>query len=585
MRYTFLLLTLVALGAAVAPQQKQLAANQELLQKQQDVIDLLSQITQDQIPNPQLNHIGHTYNIVANADKYDNPVIVKYYGNIVNAGLVQPRGTAFSNSISQLRKEASILQQILLGAQNYQVFLNTAAYARVYVNEGQFLQAFSAAILQRPDTQGVILPPLYEVLPWYYFSSQVIQKAQIASALNNDVVIPVNQTTYVPHGEDQLSYFTNDIGLANYNAYVSLANNYMQWQLLARYQLNRLSNGLSPINEVDYINVEAPLESHLQHYNGLPFPDRPETLNLQQQSYQQQQLSQAVRTLEQRLIQAIDSGYVQTSQGLLYSLYQPQGLSILADLIQGSGRSVNPRYYGNLQAAARQLLGNAPHVQNVYDYTPSVMELPETSVRDPAFYQLLQKVIKLYNRYQQSLPAYQYNHLVVPGVTIKNVAVTPLSTFFSEYYVNFTQAMGYGSQQWQQQGQQQWQQQEQQQGQQQIHQQNHQASPRSTPNSSPRSTKSPPLPPDFEAGEDGDDSSGGGNSWREELQRRYQQENDFLAELRARNVNISQSERTSATSLNEQEQQERGDREEAEGGKDDENETDWSEAVKRWVNR
>ncbi|KAK2577988.1 hypothetical protein KPH14_008418 [Odynerus spinipes] len=87
-------------------------------------------------------------------------------------------------------------------------------------------------------------------------------------------------------------------------------------------------------------------------------------------------------------------------------------------------------------------------------------------------------------------------------------------------------------------------------------------------------------PLDFEAGEDGDDSSGGGNSWREELQRRYQQENDFLAELRARNVSISQA--TSATSSNEQEQ-ERGDREEAEGEKEDENETDWSEAVKRWI--
>ncbi|KAF7384860.1 hypothetical protein HZH66_011946 [Vespula vulgaris] len=89
------------------------------------------------------------------------------------------------------------------------------------------------------------------------------------------------------------------------------------------------------------------------------------------------------------------------------------------------------------------------------------------------------------------------------------------------------------------------------------------------------------LNSDFEAGEDGDDSSGGGNSWREELQRRYQQENDFLAELRARNVNMSQTERTSAASSNEQEQ-DRGDREEAEGGKEDENETDWSEAVKRW---
>lgn len=93
----------------------------------------------------------------------------------------------------------------------------------------------------------------------------------------------------------------------------------------------------------------------------------------------------------------------------------------------------------------------------------------------------------------------------------------------------------------------------------------------------------PRLLVDFEVGEDGDDSSGGGNSWREELQRRYQQENDFLVELRARNASISQ---TPSTTLSSSEQeQERGEREEAEGEKEDESDSNWAEAVKRWVNR
>lgn len=86
-------------------------------------------------------------------------------------------------------------------------------------------------------------------------------------------------------------------------------------------------------------------------------------------------------------------------------------------------------------------------------------------------------------------------------------------------------------------------------------------------------------PLDFEGGEDGDDSSGGGNSWREELQRRYQQENDFLAELRARNTNASQT--PSVTPSNEQQEQERGEREEAEGEKEDECEANWAEVMKR----
>jgi len=86
---------------------------------------------------------------------------------------------------------------------------------------------------------------------------------------------------------------------------------------------------------------------------------------------------------------------------------------------------------------------------------------------------------------------------------------------------------------------------------------------------------------DFEAGEDGDDSSGGGNSWREELQRRYQQENDFLAELRSRN-SIPQ---TPSATLSSEQEQERGEREEADGEKEDDDESNWAEAVKRWVNR
>lgn len=62
---------------------------------------------------------------------------MKYYAGAVKAGLVQPKGTAFSSSVSQLRKEASLLYRILLGAKDYQIFLKTAAWARVHVNEGQ----------------------------------------------------------------------------------------------------------------------------------------------------------------------------------------------------------------------------------------------------------------------------------------------------------------------------------------------------------------------------------------------------------------------------------------------------------------
>lgn len=115
---------------------------------------------------------------------------------------------------------------------------------------------------------------------------------------------------------------------------------YLNQQLLAHYELNRLTNGLGPIRDTDYVHVQAPYQPHLRHINGLQSPGRPDNLHL---SPVRNHLVQTVRKLEQRLIEAIDSGHVITPQGAFLSLYQPQGLNILGELIQGTGRSVNPR--------------------------------------------------------------------------------------------------------------------------------------------------------------------------------------------------------------------------------------------------
>lgn len=162
--------------------------------------------------------------------QYDNPILVKYYVGAVQAGLVQPRSTAYSSSISQLRKEVALLQRILLSARNYQTFLATAAWARVHVNQEQFVKAFIGAVLQHPETQGVILPPFYEIIPQSYFDARIIQQVQNVVAQSDEqspVFIPVNYTANLPNGEHQLSYFTQDIGLANYYAFVNLAG-YLQ---------------------------------------------------------------------------------------------------------------------------------------------------------------------------------------------------------------------------------------------------------------------------------------------------------------------------------------------------------------------
>lgn len=200
------------------------------MKKQQDVIVLLQQVNQE-IPDQQLQNLGSTYDIQNNLQQYNNPNLVNYYASAVQAGLVQPKGTSYSSSISQLRKEVTLLQRTLLSAKNYQTLLATAAWARVNVNEEQFVKAFIAVVLQHPETQGVILPPLYEIIPQFYFDTRIIQEIQniVAQGVGqNPVVIPVNYTAGLANDEQQLSYFTQDIGLANYYAFVNLVGDLSQ---------------------------------------------------------------------------------------------------------------------------------------------------------------------------------------------------------------------------------------------------------------------------------------------------------------------------------------------------------------------
>ncbi|XP_011495593.1 PREDICTED: hexamerin [Ceratosolen solmsi marchali] len=459
------------------------SSNQDLLRKQQNIIDLLENIY-GELPNTVLKDVGTSYEFESQLQNYENPSLVKYYASLIKNGQTQPKGTPFAASVSQLRKEVAILTQIFLGAKDYRTFLNTAAWARINVNEDQFVTAFSSAVLQLPYMNGVILPPVYEVYPQYFFDARIIQNvynhvsnynSEASEAKDQSGVydINVNYTSNTPYGENQIAYFTDDIGLSAYYYYVQLAsymlpqdysasNNkqgifqgegrntvghgahyyYIHQQLLARYNLERLGQGLSPIGELDsyYEHIETPYKPNLRYSNGVNLPERNEHIVITPK-HKNYNLVRLVSSLEQRILDAINLGQVVTSQGNYISLYQPQGLNILGELIEGTGRSINPRYYGSFQTISRQLFGNAPQFNNIYEYSPSALELGQTAVRDPVFYQLYNKIVQLFHYYQEALPAYQYNDVVVPGVNIQKIDMSDLVTYFSNYDVSLDNAV------------------------------------------------------------------------------------------------------------------------------------------------
>jgi len=77
----------------------------------------------------------------------------------------------------QHHKEAMCLFRILYSAKDFDTFYNTAVWARFHMNEEMYIHMLCAAVLHRPDTKNIRLPPFYEMMPHSFFNEDVLHKA------------------------------------------------------------------------------------------------------------------------------------------------------------------------------------------------------------------------------------------------------------------------------------------------------------------------------------------------------------------------------------------------------------------------
>lgn len=170
-----------------------------------------------------------------------------------------------------------------------------------------FTYALITSLRHRPDMVGIEVPAIYEVNPYYFFHSEVIQKAHLYKMQGfygtkkvegvYNTVIPANYTGWYMHTnmEQKVSYFTEDVGLNAW--YYHFQSQFPSWmggkeydlykdrrgelylfhhqQLLARYYLERLSNDMGTIPEISYYEpLKTGYFPDMYYYNGVPFPAR-----------------------------------------------------------------------------------------------------------------------------------------------------------------------------------------------------------------------------------------------------------------------------------------------------------------------
>lgn len=186
--------------------------------------------TDKKIQQTQLNHCAFLL---------QNSQVVKQFLIYYRQGLL-PRDKIFSVFNEVQLKQAITLFKLFYYAKDWDTFYKTAVWARNHVNAGMFVYALSVALVHRTDTYGIMVPPIYEVLPMAFFSSEVVQEAEVfkqklkeSGEMQKYTIVSNYSGHYLNlHPEQSMSYYTEDIGL---NAFYYYCNVYYPFWMDGKY--------------------------------------------------------------------------------------------------------------------------------------------------------------------------------------------------------------------------------------------------------------------------------------------------------------------------------------------------------------
>lgn len=278
--------------------------------------------------------------------------VVKNMFNLMKFGTL-PRGEIFTLHVDRQMKEVVSMFHLLYYAKDFASFIETASWMRVRCNEGMFVYALTVACRHREDCKGIILPAPYEIYPYYFVRADVIQRSYLIKMkkglldmklcdfygikkTDKDTFI-IDETVYDKRvwlsDEDQLRYFTDDIDLNTYYYYFHIdypfwmkdmtmnkltvnrrfeMTMYVYQQILARYYLERLCNGLGDIVELSWNKpIRKGYWPWLMLHNGVQLPVRLNNqLIVQDKDIGTMNL---VESYEQIIREAIMKGYIEVS--------------------------------------------------------------------------------------------------------------------------------------------------------------------------------------------------------------------------------------------------------------------------------
>ncbi|XP_055855263.1 larval serum protein 1 beta chain-like [Episyrphus balteatus] len=285
------------------------------------------------------------------------------------------------------------------------------------------------------------------------------------TAIWNDMKMiwtPVDYTRDIEimNQESKLTYLTEDLGWNAYWYYLNMDYSMIvdskmvplnkdrrgEWwlynvqQILARYYMERLSHGMGEISELSWHgHVDMGYDPELIAYNGIGFSMRKNYWQIE--SHMNLELLQKIMNLERRITDAIEYGKFKTLEGVSIDLFKPESIEIVGNMLQGNMDMVDRAFFGYwMKMASVYLAGEQYEAMTVM---PNVMLNYETQLRDPLYYQLLKKTMVMLKSFKKLIPSYKHEELLLPGVTIKDVKVDKMMTYFDLVDFDITNLMSH----------------------------------------------------------------------------------------------------------------------------------------------
>ncbi|KAG8177958.1 hypothetical protein JTE90_014701 [Oedothorax gibbosus] len=381
------------------------------------------------------------------------------------------QGELFSCFHEEPLKEATHLYEVLYAAKDFDDFFTLAKQARTFVNEGLFAYAASVAILHRDDCKGVTVPPIQEVFPDRFVPSTTISAAlkEVANHPDKDIHVEIESTGNILDPEYKMSYFRDDIGCNAHHWHWHIVYPatwrpeimgklkdrkgelfyYMHQQMCARYDCERLSNGMRRM--IPFHNFEEELEGYSSHLtslvSGLQYASRPEGFKLC--DLKDVDVQDMIRWRE-RIIEAIHLGEVEGEHHEHIKLTEENGIDILGSLVESNYESKNKLFYGSLHNWGHVMMARITDPDGRFHENAGVMSDTSTALRDPIFYRYHRFIDDIFQEYKSSLPSYTKEQLDFPGVQVVNVTVNAkvpnlVTTFMKTAELELTHGIDFGT--------------------------------------------------------------------------------------------------------------------------------------------